>query len=492
MPNPPRFEHLPPELAQQLANLPPLVPVRRHASRARQNNPPRQNPPPPPPNPPLPLPLDPPPLLQPPPPPTPPLARPQRQQGRRNRIAQLPKARQPFSAQWPVHYLGKMDLECQHCHALHWKDERLTSSTRNSPQFGMCCYQGKIQLASLEAPPLELDNLLRDNSPASKEFRENIRRYNNALAMTSLGCKIDDSINRGGGGPYMFKIQGRLTHLAGALLPEEGQLPQYAQLYIHDPAEALNHRMQHPLNNQLNRETMSNLQDMLHRRHPGVQLYKQAYEVTRNMPSDQQCRIALRYDNTCDQRRYNLPSAASNEIAVILPGDGETLERGRDIILYRRAGQPLQRISELHPLYQSLHYVLLFPTGQFGWTPHIPYQGGAEVEEEGEVDADGSRSSHKRSTVSQTEYFRYRLHIRAHETVHLFRAGKLFQEWIVDSWALSEQSRLLWVTLNQKALRVDNLRGLMDAVAADANATGADAGQRVILPSSFIGRCFGH
>ncbi|KAF9495467.1 hypothetical protein BDN71DRAFT_1391594 [Pleurotus eryngii] len=350
-----------------------------------------------------------------------------------------------------------MDLECQHCHVLHWKNEQLTSFTWNSPQFGMCCYQGKIQLASLEALPLELDNLLRDNSPASKEFQENIRHYNNALAMTSLGCKIDDSINCGDGGPYMFKIQGCLTHLAGALLPEEGQLPQCAQLYIHDPAEALNHCMQHPLNNQLNHETMSNLQDMLHRCHPGVQLYKQAYEVTRNMPSDQQCRIALCYDNTCDQRRYNLPSAASNEIAVILPGDGGTLECGRDIILYRRAGQPLQHISELHPLYQLLHYVLLFPTGQFGWTPHIPYQGGAEVEKEGEVDADGSCSSHKCSTVSQTEYFCYRLHICAHETVHLFHAGKLFQEWMVDSWALSEQSWLLWVTLNQKTLRVDNL-----------------------------------
>lgn len=180
--------------------------------------------------------------------------------------------------------------------------------------------------------------------------------------MTSLGCKVDELINHGGG-PYVFKVQGRLIHRADHLLPEEGQQPCYAQLYIYDPAEALNHRMNHNANSNLDRNTMSILQDMLYRKHPGVQLFKQAYELTCNLPADQQWRIALRYDNTCDQRRYNLPSAASNEIAIILPGDDETPEAARDIILYCCQDQPLQCISDPHPFYQALHYVLLFPTG---------------------------------------------------------------------------------------------------------------------------------
>ncbi len=66
----------------------------------------------------------------------------------------------------------------------------------------------------------------------------------------------------------------------GALLPDEGQTPLYAQLYIHDPAEALHYCMQHHLNNQLSRDTMSTLQDMLYHHHPGIQHYKQAYELT--------------------------------------------------------------------------------------------------------------------------------------------------------------------------------------------------------------------
>ena len=31
----------------------------------------------------------------------------------------LPLARQPFNPNWPVHYLGKMDVICPDCRALH-------------------------------------------------------------------------------------------------------------------------------------------------------------------------------------------------------------------------------------------------------------------------------------------------------------------------------------------------------------------------------------
>ena len=111
-------------------------------------------------------------------------------------------------------------------------------------------------------------------------------------------------------------------------MPQEGESPTYAQLYVYDPAEALDHRMQHAANCGLNRQVMTNL-DMLYRLHPATQLYKQAYEITWEMPNHQQCRIVLRYDKECDQRRDNLPSAASNEIAVILPGDGDEVQGSR-------------------------------------------------------------------------------------------------------------------------------------------------------------------
>ena len=171
------------------------------------------------------------------------------------------------------------------------------------PKFGMCCLSGKIKIPRLDDPPLELLHLLSGQEDICKKFRERIRNYNNALAMTSLGCDQDRAINRDGNGPYVFKVQGRLYHQIGSLLPRPGSSPVYAQLYIYDPREALDFRMNNTANSSLHRETMQTLQDMLYRRHPGVELYKQALDLTRNMGPDQQCKIALCFDHANDHRR---------------------------------------------------------------------------------------------------------------------------------------------------------------------------------------------
>ena len=152
--------------------------------------------------------------------------------------------------------------------------------------------------------------------------------------MTSLGCNKDGAVLNGQG-PYVFKVQGRLYHQSGSLIPREGASPLYAQLYIYDPHEALQFRMNHAANSSLHRETMQTLQDMLYRRHPAVQLFKQAIEMSQNTD---QCAIALRFEHNADIRRYNLPTTTSNEIAVILPGDGDQPTEGQDIVLCKRGG----------------------------------------------------------------------------------------------------------------------------------------------------------
>ena len=347
----------------------------------------------------------------------------------------LPLAHQPFNRNWPVHYMGRMDIACSDCGALHWASEKLV----NSPKFGMCCNSGKIEVPRLDDPPPELLHLLSGQEDICKKFHDYIRNYNNALAMTSLGCNQDTEINRDGDGPFVFRVQGRLYHRIGSLLPQPESSPVYAQLYIYDPQEALEFRMNNAVNASLDRATMQTLQDMLYRRHPGVQLYKQAFELTQHMGPDQQCKIALRFDHHTDHRRYNLPTDTSNEIAVILPRDGDQPTAAGDIILNRRGG-PLQEISDMHPLYPSLHYVLLFATGQLGWHPHIPLNSVNENQVQG-----GDNNTRRRKKVNQAEYFRYHLFPHMNESNHIFMAGKLFQEYAVDSWATTEQSRLNWI-----------------------------------------------
>ena len=71
----------------------------------------------------------------------------------------------------------------------------------------------------------------------------------------------------------------------------------------------------------------------------------------------------------------------------------------------------------------------------------------------------------------------------------LLWGGNLFQQYVVDAWALVEQNTLNWVRHHQKELRADVYSGLRDAVLGDRenNLNLAEHGQRIILPSSFSG-----
>ena len=381
-----------------------------------------------------------------------------------------------------------MNVVCPHCHALHWAAEKLTKSSAANPVFGTCCFQGKIKLPSLDPPPPELCDLYDGDDEIAKQFRTHIRNYNSALAMTSVGQDAGTRLNIPqipGRGPWVYKIKGACHHITGSLLPAEGRQPTYAQLYIYDPENALDVRMGNAANRDLNRETMQNLQDMLYRNHNSVALYKAAHEKAAEFDD---CRILLRFDSACDRRRYNLPGAAAREIAVIIPGSGDEVKDPRDIILQKRGGG-LRRINEMSPLYQALHYVLLFPTGQLGWYPGIEH-GDPNQQNEPVVEEDqGAPGRRRRQYISQIEYFAYRLHPRDNESKHIFKATRLFQEYVVDCWASSEQNRLRWVRNNQKTIRAEVYRGLADAVAEDPQVNGANLGQRIILPSSHIGSC---
>ncbi len=155
----------------------------------------------------------------------------------------------------------------------------------------------------------------------------------------------------------------------GSLLPQEEGKLSYAQLYIHDPAEALS--MHNRRNPNLNPEIMSHLQDLMQDVNPYVALYRHAYLIMKDKPREEYPNIEVRLhvgDGT-DGRRYNLPTV--DELAAIIPGDGsEPVQNDRDIVL-RMHDHSLKCISQLHPSYQSLHYVLLSPHGELGWNIHM-------------------------------------------------------------------------------------------------------------------------
>ena len=132
-------------------------------------------------------------------------------------------------------------------------------------------------------------------------------------------------------------------------------------------------------------------------------------------------RLHLQQGN--DARRYNLPTM--DEIAAIVPGDGlQNVRVDCDIVLHLQDGG-LRRISNLHPSYLPLHYVLFFPHGEEGWHLDIPLQ-----------DVNNCRP-HRSKKVTQLLWYAYRLHVHPPEAEpsNLFRGGGLFRRLICDGWA---------------------------------------------------------
>jgi hypothetical protein len=63
------------------------------------------------------------------------------------------------------------------------------------------------------------------------------------FAFTSTGGVVDKEINKGHR-PYVFRIHSQNYHNIGTLLPEEGNKPHWAQLYIYDTVHEIQNRIE--------------------------------------------------------------------------------------------------------------------------------------------------------------------------------------------------------------------------------------------------------
>mgnify|MGYP003362408918 CR=1 FL=1 len=102
--------------------------------------------------------------------------------------------------------------------------------------------RGKIKLPVLKEPPELLLRLLTNDDVISKHYRDNIRPLNMMFSFTSLGGKIDNSINTGKG-PKVFKMHGENYHLIGSVKPKPNETAKFSQLYIHDTENEVQNRL---------------------------------------------------------------------------------------------------------------------------------------------------------------------------------------------------------------------------------------------------------
>lgn len=364
----------------------------------------------------------------------------------------------------PPYDLGPMDTQCEHCHASHFLDERLVNSSRVSPKFNLCCQNNQVLLDPYHPPPLFLQQLLtRQLGAQSTSFLANIRKYNNALSFTSLGCK-DVTPNYGA-----FKVQGALYHRHGSLLPDIDGRSRYAQIYfVESRPEQLAIRQQYQYDNDRNSldpVILADLQAIMYDVNPFVRIYDYALNQLRQAPTRT---LRLKADvSGIDRRRYNAPQTAGDEVAAIICDDESPQKSFRDIVLRLRGG-PLQRIDETNANYDPLSYPIMFCHGDLGWDITLRRV--------------NLRENQKNTKVTARDYIQHRIFIRGQPVIHLY--GKLFQQFIVDAWLKVETNDLDFYRHNQDKLRVENYRGFSDAI-RDGRA-GADIGSRVriVLPSS--------
>ncbi|XP_019058078.1 PREDICTED: uncharacterized protein LOC104814022 [Tarenaya hassleriana] len=291
------------------------------------------------------------------------------------------------------------------------------------------------------------------------------------LAFTSIGAKIDHSVTSGNG-PYAFRIHGQNHHQIGSLLPVEGKPPQFAQLYIYDTANEVRNRLstlsRTSTAGDLDGKIVAGLIQMMDDFNCLAKIFRKARD--RYESGDiQDFRITI-VEQKRRGKQYELP--ISEEIAGLIVGDMSTTTGERDVVLELKASSRLHRISDLHPLFMSLQYPLLFPYGQYGFNEEIPY-----IEE---------RNNIKRSFVTIREFYAYQIQTRLSEGMTIVKAGRLFQQYVVDAYTTIEQERIRWTRNNQKILRADLYNNVFDAVdKGDINAK--VLGRRVILPPSFTG-----
>jgi hypothetical protein len=138
-----------------------------------------------------------------------------------------------------------MDIVCSDCGAMIWDSEKVKKDLgTDAVKVSMCCKKGKITLPYIKEPPLLLRNLFNGIHPKSSNFLTNIRSYNNMFSFTSLGGKIDTGKNKGKGPPH-FVIAGQNYHRLGSLIPNDGEPPKFAQLYIYDTQNEVANRLSH-------------------------------------------------------------------------------------------------------------------------------------------------------------------------------------------------------------------------------------------------------
>nr|GFA74748.1 DNA helicase [Tanacetum cinerariifolium] len=362
-------------------------------------------------------------------------------------------------------YVGKCEHSCEHCDARFWYEERVKDDQRrNRLAFHRCCMAGQVVIRSYQIYPEYIKLLFRD-----RHFIENIKAYNQMFSMTSLGVRIDESVNVGRR-PYVFKISGQLYHWLGSLCPAEGDPPRFLQLYVYDTENEVNNRMSYfgGDGSDLRRDIVEGLIELLDNHNALVKLFRTTHE---KLLDEEVPPFKVRLYSVVGAREFELP--IGDTLDAIVYESGPDTDMDYDIVIEERIGQP-QRVNKLHPSYMALQFPPLFIYGKHGYSKEMKM-----------VSVPGASSSENR-WLTMKAYYSYMRHDRVSSFNYLSKTGLLFQQYMVTAFCVVEQNRIDWVREHQNDIRNDYLSGIYNAINC-GDSDGFVCGVKLILPQSFTG-----
>ncbi|XP_072148537.1 uncharacterized protein [Setaria viridis] len=349
---------------------------------------------------------------------------------------------------------------------------------------GLCCRKGQIKLANLETPH-QLMRLWTSNDSDAIHFRKNIRFFNGHFSFTSLYCRLDrDTTTMRNSGIYTFRAHGQIYHNICSFA-KDGSDPKHLELYFYDDDPTLEHRYRY-----CRKEMYEQDQHVLLiitntlRNNP----YSEQFRSLGQEENLEDYRVMLNLDQRLDQRTYNAP-ITSEVAAVWIEGNERRNTFDRNVILHGNNNE-IQGIRSYTGCYDPLSYPLFFPRGELGWHADIPKVGitteDVKKARANQNNKNNDPDSSGRMWVTMREYYCYKFHVRANIFNPILYGGRLFQQFIVDTYIKIESSRLDFIWNHQKEIRADLYQGLLDSIHAGQD-RGDVVGKRTVLSSSFIG-----
>ncbi|XP_035830876.1 uncharacterized protein LOC110866786 [Helianthus annuus] len=370
---------------------------------------------------------------------------------------------------------GDQVITCEVCYAKLWDAEKGSGRKEGGKICHMlCCGYAKVVLPDYKTATPYYKSLFMSNDNESKHFLKNIRRYNSMFAFTSMGGKVDQTVNTGNA-PFCYRISGENYHSIGSLVPPNGGKPKFCQLYIYDTENELANRSSDNASSSSNsfetdNKLIQQIKAMFDAENVLVKIYRMVRDCFQQNPNTT-LKLRLIGKREQDGRTYNLPT--SSEVAALIVGDIDNALEKRDIVVETQTGS-LKRISELHPSYLALQYPILFPYGDDGYRIDIPHKGVIDV------------TNKKRPNCTMREFFAYRVQDRSNQFSLILNSRRLFQQFLVDAYTMIESERLNFIRFQQQDLRSDtykNIRKLRYNGQQDLS----KVGKRIFLPSSFTG-----